>query len=94
MLELAVWRSVSLDSVRLVPVPGMCPVDVRDHVVLLVLVRPVVELSVELAAVQILVEVPHLAWGPHVLVLGVIHVAEGVKRFSCGRSSLDLPSVE
>ena len=54
---------------------------VRDHIVLLLLVlaRPVVQLSVKLAAVQILDEVPDLANCPHVRVLGEeIHVAEGV----------------
>ena len=84
MLELAVWRRVPLDPVLLaVPVPGNVSGGVRDHVVLLllVLVRPVMELSVELAAVQILDEVPHLAGDPHVLILGEeIHVTEGVNR--------------
>ena len=84
MLELAVWRRVPLNPVLLaIPVPGDVSGGVRDHVilVLLVLVRPVMELSVELTAVQILDEVPHLAGDPHVLILGEeIHVTEGVNR--------------
>ena len=83
MLELALRRRVPLDPVAVLLLPGDVAGGVLDHVILhlllLVLVGPVVELPVQLAAVQVQDELPHLARGSHLLVLGEeIHVPEGV----------------
>ena len=81
MLELTLWRilGVSLDSILLLSwyvTRGILNLIVLD---LLILIRTVVELSVEFAAVQVQDELPDLAGGPHVLVLGEqVHVTEGV----------------